>query len=102
MLKLAGITVRPCRSGLRGDALRFLPRLDYAALDGGCAILLLPTGVSLRRVILEDDMTMSKTEKNQISRRDFVIVSSAAGGLDRKSTRLNSSHERLSRMPSSA
>ena len=26
-------------------------------------------------------MTMSKTDKNQISRRDFVIVSSAAGGL---------------------
>ena len=33
---------------------------------------------------------------------EFLVLESAQAGLDRKSTRLNSSHEFVSRMPSSA
>ena len=51
---------------------------------------------------------MNKHVAPQINRRTFVIGTAAVGtglalGLeDRKSTRLNSSHRSLSRMPSSA
>ena len=36
------------------------------------------------------------------SRRGWLLVALVLAGLDRKSTRLNSSHLELSRMPSSA
>ena len=42
--------------------------------------------------------------KNAVYRNDFItaVVLMLVGGLDRKSTRLNSSHRCTSRMPSSA
>ena len=43
--------------------------------------------------------------KHKLKRGEFVIVETAKGveiGTDRKSTRLNSSHDRQPRMPSSA
>ena len=50
--------------------------------------------------------TTETTEMEQLLARypglDRRVFESTAAALDRKSTRLNSSHERLSRMPSSA
>ena len=47
-------------------------------------------------------VTNYNTIVNQFRLKDFTVLKVMMKSLDRKSTRLNSSHEDLSRMPSSA
>ena len=58
-------------------------------------ILAVGTGV----IATDNDIEMDKAESAPVR---HMIVSVRVGLLDRKSTRLNSSHKTVSRMPSSA
>ena len=51
-----------------------------------------------RKLLIEDDKTLETIVHSSITE----VVIDTAKGADRKSTRLNSSHVALSRMPSSA
>ena len=48
------------------------------------------------------DQLNSLFAQNGLTQTDMIALSGACASLDRKSTRLNSSHYALSRMPSSA
>ena len=52
--------------------------------------------------IIQTDQTKHFIDFNHDGRKDFVLELKFRGYIDRKSTRLNSSHEWISRMPSSA
>ena len=83
-----------------GVEYRSVQGLPVVNLPGCCApAVLLDTLVALLRHIYDGGPALVLDDTN---RPAFAYPDTWKGALDRKSTRLNSSHERLSRMPSSA
>ena len=59
--------------------------------------------VTIRRISGKDEVRLHLAELGFVVGSEVTVVNEIAGNLiDRKSTRLNSSHSRASRMPSSA
>ena len=85
----------------RGDKVvataRDVSTLDDLVRQYGNNILALPLDVNDRNA----DFAAIAKAKEHFGQID-VLINNAGYGLDRKSTRLNSSHQCLSRMPSSA
>ena len=90
-------------------ARRHLPRLGAAALGAASAVAAVPLSASARPVggtertaAGDADLLRRMRVATRTATADGPVWSPLATGLDRKSTRLNSSHNNQSRMPSSA
>ena len=55
-------------------------------------------------LVVDDEQRMGKLVRDFLTKQNFRVLEAADGeeAVDRKSTRLNSSHNVISRMPSSA
>ena len=75
------------------------PRAGRAGQVAGAPALLFGSATGTPQRTLAP---VSAARQRKLHVGHFAFMRSVVQGLDRKSTRLNSSHERLSRMPSSA
>ena len=86
-----------------GSELRLTPQGDF--IDSRIPVIPVSYPLLLKdikeggRILLDDGMLELKNEKKE---ENALLCRVIHGGIDRKSTRLNSSHTDISRMPSSA
>ena len=85
---------------LASPAIRKRRRLHQLAVGGLCLNLLLGLGNVLLYTLSQADLRSSEEQLRQ--QQELVQERERNLARDRKSTRLNSSHSRASRMPSSA
>ena len=80
------------------------PRLyaDQVAALSGEADIVVPDWRRAPLAIWDDWESAARWVVDQMPAGKFALAGLSLGGIDRKSTRLNSSHRSLSRMPSSA